>query len=157
MTGFSHFSWQKTGCIVPTDLGSSCSIRCSTVILILNQEVCWNQSTLKVISNWHSKDGKNILLGWFYPDDVSDTNQERTKIKGSTSSVRWYVFFISTNNCFTSRYKHFCWHLGHQETVAGTLESFSIFIWTEELNTAILCTIGFQSFKCLLSIVKTWR
>ena len=121
MTGFSHFSWQKTSGIVATDLGSSCSIWCSTVILILNQEVCWNQTTFKVISNWHGKDGENILFCWFYTNDISDTNQERTEVEGSTSSIRWYVFFISTNNCFTCFYKHFCWNLRHQKTITSTL------------------------------------
>ena len=125
--------------------------------ILSRREVGWNQATLEVVSNWHSKNGKDVFFCWLYSYDISDSNQKRTKIECSTCSIRWDIFFIGTHYCFTSFHKHIRWNLRHQKTISSPLQAFGIFIWTEQLNTAIFCTVGFQPLESLLSIVQTWR
>jgi len=59
-------------------------------------------------SQYTLKDRKNILICWFYPDDISDTNQKWTKVESSSCSIWRYIFFICTDNSLTSFHKHFC-------------------------------------------------
>ena len=130
---------------------------CSTVILILNQEVRWNQTTFKVVTDRHGKDGKDILICWMHTNNITNPNQKWTKIKCCTSTIWWNVLFIGFYHCLTSIYKHICWNLRHQQTICCTLRTFGILIWTEQLDASIFCTVGFQPFKGLLTVMQTWR
>ncbi len=57
---------RRLGCIVTTTLAAPAFMGAALVIFVWDQEAGWNQTTLEVVSNWHSKDRKNILSVIFY-------------------------------------------------------------------------------------------
>ncbi len=93
----------------------------------LESRVCWTKPPLKVISNWHSKMWK-YTPRLICPIDISDTNQKWTRVEVHFISIRRYVFFIGTNNCYML-HKHFCWNLGHQRRSQVHCRRLA-FIWT---------------------------
>ena len=152
-----NLTWQHTCCVVTTHLSSTCTMWSSTVIIILDKEVCWSQTTFEVVTYWHSKNGKDILICWMHTNDITNPNQQWTEIKCCTCTIWWNIFFICTYNLFTCIYKFVNGNLWHQKTIRSTLQTFSIFIWTEQLNRAIFSTVSLEAFKSFLTIVKGWR
>ena len=152
-----NLTWQHTSCVVPSNFCSPSTMWSSTIVLILNQEVRWNQTTFKVVTDRHCKDGKDILICRFYTNNISNTDQKRTKVKGSSCTIWWNILFICFYDCLTSIHKHICWNLRHQQPISRALQTFGVLIWTEQLDASIFCTVGFQPFKGLLTVMQTWR
>ena len=116
-----NFPWQHTCRVVTTNLSSTCTMWCCTVIFVLDKEIRWSQSAFEVVPYWHSEKCKDILICRVNTNNVSNPNQEWTKIKCCASTIWWDVFFISTDYFFTSIYKFFHWNLWHQKTISSTL------------------------------------
>ena len=129
----------------------------STVILILNQEVRWNQTTFKVVTDRHGKDGKDILICWMHTNNITNPNQKWTKVRvapvpygGTYSSLAFTTALQASTNISV-------WNLRHEQPICRALQTFSVLIWTEQLDASIFCTVSFQPFKGLLTVMQTWK
>ena len=128
----------------------------STVVIVLNKEVCWSQTTFEIVSYWHGKNSKDVFISRVNTNNISYPNQKWTKIECCACSIWWNIFFIGTDYLFTSIYEFVNGNLWHQKTIGCTLQTFSIFIWTKQLNWTIFGTVSLESFESFLTIVKSW-
>ncbi len=109
----SPISLAKTGSMVPTNLSRTCTIWAAFDHSSQIKKLVLNNPLL-VISNGIAKIVK-MYSSASLTYNISNTNQKWTKIKGSTCSIWWYVFFIRADNCLDSFYEHVCRNLWHQD------------------------------------------
>ena len=84
----------------------------------------------------------------------TDTDEQRTQIKRCTTLICRDMLLVETHHLACHFHKQFGGHLRHQRGIGRPLQACSILFNAEEAHLPIGTTIGFQTLKSLLSVVK---
>ncbi len=141
----SHFTWEETSSIVSLPPGRTCTIRSAVRSNSLWIKKLVGTSYLKVATTAMAKIvWKCSPLAGFTP--IISQHQSSDGDKGFTCSIWWDVFFILHAQLLYKLLQTFrnLWHQRRSQVRCKRLFSSG----REQLNTAVLGTIGYQSLKC---------
>src|SRR5471032_889097 len=146
----------QAGGVVATDLGRTCALWGGAVVAG-DQEVVRGQAALEVGTDRDGENREDELGGGTHADVVTHADHERTQVQRATGAVRWDETLVGADHGLAGFDELFGFDERHQQARAAALHTQGVLVRTEQVDRAVLATIGLHAFEALLAIVKGSR
>ncbi|MNF85801.1 hypothetical protein D3C84_682120 [compost metagenome] len=143
----------QAGGIVATDLGGTGALWRGAVVAG-DLEVVRGQAALEVGADRDAEDREDELGGGTHADVVTHADHERAQVQRAAGAVRRNETLVGTDHCLAGFDELLGFHLRHQQAGAAALHAQGVLVRAEQVDRAVLATIGLHAFEALLAIVK---
>ena len=140
--------------VVATDLVDAGAEGGGTVVLAGDDVGVSLETALEVRSNGGNEDEEEVLVGGFDTHGDAGTDQERTEVEGSASTVRRNVGLIQLDDLLAHLDELLGAELGHHDAAACALQTLGVSLGTEDTDLAIFAAVGLEAFEGFLTIMK---
>src|SRR5471030_119647 len=149
-------AWHQAGGVVATDLGRAgalwgCAVEAG------DQEVMRGQAALEVGTDRDREDREDELGSGAHADVVTHADNERTQVQRAASAIRRDETLVGADHSLAGFDELLGFHERHQQACATALHAQGVLVRAEQVDRAVLATIGLHAFEALLAIVKGSR
>ncbi|MCY1177779.1 hypothetical protein D9M73_181030 [compost metagenome] len=143
----------QAGGIVATDLGGTGALWRGAVVAG-NLEVVRGQATLEVGADRDAEDREDELGGGTHADVVTHADHERAQVQRAAGAVRRNETLVGADHGLAGFDELLGVDLRHQQTGATALHAQGVLVRAEQVDRAVLATVGLQAFEALLAVVQ---
>ena len=125
-----------------------------TVVFIDDRRLHRLQATLVVCADWNNHHNEGVLRCRGNANLRTGTNQQWTDVQGGASPKWRNPVLIRLDDTLDCLAEHLHGNRSHAGATGGTDQTLRILLDTEDADLAVLATIGLQTLKGRLPIVK---